>query len=99
MVTQADIDQAAGPLLATLTPATQGSVQGEIHQGERLAGQVVCQPAVIPDHPVGSNASQGTVRVQVACHAQVNNHEAVVRLVATSLMHQATTTLRPDQDV
>ena len=63
MVTQADIDQAAGPLLATLTPATQTSLQGEVHLNERLAGQVVCQPAVTPDHPVGSDASQVTVGV------------------------------------
>ena len=40
MVTQADIDQAAGPLLAALTPATQASLQGEVHPNERLAGQV-----------------------------------------------------------
>ena len=42
MVTQADIDQAAGPLLAALTPATQASLQGEVHPNERLAGQVGC---------------------------------------------------------
>ena len=93
MVTQADIDQAAGPLLATLTPETQVSVQGEIHQGERLAGQVVCQPAVIPDHPVGSNASQVTASVSVTCHAEVYDHEAVVLLVMGALMQEAAATL------
>ncbi len=96
MVTQADIDQAAGPLLAALTPATQGNVQGEIHQGERLAGQVQCQPVVIPDHPVGSNASQVTVNVSVTCHAETYDHEAVVRLVTNALMQQATMTLGTD---
>ena len=93
MVTQADIDQAAGPLLATLTPATQTSLQAEVHPNERLAGQVQCQPAVTPDHPVGSDASQVTVGVQVACHGQVYDHEAVVRLVTGALMQQAMTTL------
>ncbi len=93
MVTQADIDQAAGPLLAALTPATQASLQGEIHQSERLAGQVGCRPAVTPDHPVGSDASQVTVNVSVTCRAQVYDHEAVVRLVTNALMQQATTTL------
>jgi len=93
MVTQADIGQAAGPLLAALTPATQGSVQGEIHPNERLAGQVVCQSAVTSDHPVGSDASQVTVSVSVICHAQVYDHEAVVRLVSNALMQNASTTL------
>jgi len=96
MVTQADIDQAAGPLLVTLTPATQESMKGEVHPNERLAGQVQCQPAVTPDHPVGSNASQVTVNVQVACHAEVYDHEAVVRLVTNALMQQASTTLGTD---
>ncbi len=93
MVTQADIDQAAGPLLATLTPATQASLQAEVHPNERLARPVVCQPTVTPDHPVGSDTSQVTVGVSVACHAEVYDHEAVVRLVTTTLMQQATTTL------
>jgi Baseplate J-like protein len=93
MVTQADIDQAAGPLVATLTPATQASLQGEVHPNERLAGQVQCQPAVTPDHPAGSNASQVTVGVSVTCHAQVYDHEAVVRLVTNALMHNALMTL------
>jgi hypothetical protein len=93
MVIQADIDQAAGPLLATLTPATQASLQGEVHPNERLAGPVGCLPAVIPDHPVGSDASQVTVGVSVTCRAQVYDHEAVVRLVTNALRQQASTTL------
>ncbi len=93
MVTQADINQAAEPLLATLTPVTQASLQGEIHQSERLAGQVGCRPAVTPDHPVGSDTSQVTVNVSVTCHAQVYDHEAVVRLVTNALRQQASTTL------
>jgi len=93
MVTQADIDQAAGPLLATLTAATQEHLHAEVHQGERLAGQVQCQPAVTPDHPVGSDASQVAVSVSVTCHAQAYDHEAVVRLVTDALTQQAMTTL------
>ncbi len=96
MVTQADIDQAAGPLLAALTPATQGNLQAEVHQGERLAGPVGCQPAITPDHPVGSDASQVTVNVSVTCHAETYDYEAVVRLVTNALMHEATTTLGTD---
>ncbi len=93
MVTQADIDHAAGLLLATLTAATQTGLQGEVHPNERLAEPGVCQPAVTPDHPAGSDASQVTVSVSVACHAQVYDREAVVRLVTNALMQQATTTL------
>ncbi len=93
MVTQADIDQAAGPLLAALTPAIQESLQGEIHPNERLAGQVRCQPVVTPDLVIGSNASQVTVSVQVTCHAEVYDYRAVVRLVTGALMHVATTSL------
>ena len=95
-VTQQDIDHAAGPLLATLMPAAQESLQGEIHSNERLAGLVQCQPAITSDHPVGSNASQVTVSVSVTCHAQVYDHEAVVRLVTIALMQQATITLSTD---
>jgi hypothetical protein len=91
MVTQADIDQAAGPLVATLTAATQATLHVQVSPNERLAGQAQCQPAVTPDHPVGSDASQVTVSVQVTCHAQAYDHEAVVRLVTGALMQQATT--------
>ncbi len=93
IVTQQDIDQAAGPLLATLTPETQASLQAQVHQSERPAGQVQCQPQVTPDHPVGSDASQVTVNVSATCHAEVYDHQAVVRLVTTTLMHEARTTL------
>ncbi len=96
MVTQADIDQVAGSLLAALTAATQESMQTEVHPNERLAGQVVCQSAVTPDHPIGSDASQVTVNVSVTCHAATYDHEAVVRLVTKALMQQATTTLGTD---
>jgi hypothetical protein len=96
MVTQADIDHVAGPLLATLTLETQESLQAEVHPNERLAGPVGCQPAVTPDHPVGSNASQVTVSASVTCHVQVYDHEAVVQLVTTTLMHEAMTTLDTD---
>jgi hypothetical protein len=96
MVTKQDIDHVAGPLLAALTPATQGNVQAEVHPNEHLAGPVQCQPQVTPDHPVGSNASQVTVSVSVTCHAQVYDYEAVERLVSDALMQQATTTLGID---
>jgi hypothetical protein len=93
MVTQADIDQAAGPLVATLTAATQERLHAQVSPNERLAGQVQCQPAVTPDHPVGSNASQVTVSVSVTCHAETYDDGAVVRLVTSVLMQQAMTTL------
>ena len=93
MVTQADIDQAAGPLVATLTAATQETLHAQVHPNERLAGPVQCQPAVTPDHPVGSDASQVTVSVQVTCHAQAYDDEAAARLVTITLMHNASTTL------
>ncbi len=70
--------------------------QGEIHQGERLARPVHCQPAVTPDHPVGSDTTQVTVNVSVTCHAQVYDYKAVEHLVTTTLMQQATTTLGTD---
>jgi Baseplate J-like protein len=96
MVTQADIDQAAGPLLAALTAVTQEHLQGEVHPNELLAEPVTCQPAVIPDHPVGSNASQVTVSVSVTCHAETYDHDAVLRLVTNALMQQAMATLGTD---
>jgi len=96
MVTQQDIDHAAGPLLATLTPETRGNLQAQIRPNEHLAGPVQCQPQVTPNHPVGSNASQVTVNVSVTCHAQVYDYEAVERLVSDALMQQATTTLGTD---
>ena len=96
MVTQTDIDRAAGPLLATLTATTQENLHAEVSPNERLAGQVQCQPAVTPDHPVGSDASQVTVSVSVACHTEVYDHEAVVRLVTGALMQDASKTLGTD---
>jgi hypothetical protein len=96
MVTQADIDHAAEPLLAALTAATQERLQGGMRPNERLAEPVACQPMVTPDHPVGSNASQVTVSVSVTCHAEMYDHEAVVRLVTNALMQNASTTLGAD---
>ncbi len=93
MVTQADIDQAAGPLLATLTPQTQASLHAQVRPNERLAGQAQCQSQVIPDHPVGGNAAQVTVSVSVACHAEAYDYEAGVRLVTGALLHEAATAL------
>ncbi len=93
MVTQADIDQAAGPLLATLTPQTQASLHAQVRPNERLAGQVQCQSQVIPDHSVGDNASQVMVSVSVACHAEVYDYEAGVRLVTGALLYEAATAL------
>ena len=93
MVTQAAIDQAAGPLVATLTAATQETLHAKVSPNERLAGQVQCQPTVIPAHPVGSDASQVTVSVSVTCQAQAYDDEAVARLVTGALMHNASTTL------
>ncbi len=93
MVTQADIDHAAGPLIATLTAATQETLHAEVHENERLAGQVQCQPAVTPDHPAGSDASQVSVSISVTCHAQAYDDGAVVRLVTGVLMQEAVTTL------
>jgi hypothetical protein len=93
MVTQADIDQVAGPLVATLTAATQERLHAQVSPNERLARQVQCQPAVTPDHPVGSDASQVTVSVQVTCHAEAYDDEAVARLLTGALMQQAMTTL------
>ena len=93
MVTQADIDHAAGPLIATLTAATQETLHAEVHENERLAGQVQCQPAVTPDHPAGSDASQMSVSISVTCHAETYDYGAVVRLVTGVLMQEAVTTL------
>jgi hypothetical protein len=93
MVTQQDIDQAAGPLVATLTPATQETLHAQVSPNERLVGQEVCQSAVAPDHPVGGNASQVTVSVSVTCHAEAYNYGAVVQVVRGALMHEATTSL------
>ncbi len=81
------------PFLIVLQPRCAIRGQGEVHPNERLARPVGCQPAITPDHPVGSDASQVTVGVQVACHAQVYDYEAVVRLVTNALMQQAMTTL------
>lgn len=93
MLTQADIDHAAGPLLAALTPQTRATLHAQVSPNERLARQVQCQPAVTPNHPAGSNASQVTVSASVTCHAEAYDYGAVVRLVSSALLHEATTTL------
>jgi len=90
MVTQADIDHAGGPLLATLTPATQASLQDQVHPNERLAGPVQCQPAVTPDHLVASDTAQVTVSVSVTCRAEAYDYVAVMQLATGTLVHEAT---------
>jgi hypothetical protein len=95
IVTQQDVDTVATSLVATGTQQTQASLHQELRPNDRLTGQVQCQPHITPDHAVGSDASQVTVSVSVACHAEVYDDEAVHHLVTDTLTQQALATLGP----
>jgi len=92
-VRQADIDGLARPLIDTLTQDAQAGVRVQLHPQEWMIAAPVCSPAISIDHPVGSRAAQVTVTVVVACHGEVYDRQAALRLAAISFTQETTTAL------
>ena len=92
-VRQADIDGLARPLIDTLTWDAQAGVRSQLHTQGWSPFASACSNTVNADHPAGSRATQVTVTVTVTCRAEVYDQLAALRLAASSLTQEATTTL------
>jgi VCBS repeat-containing protein len=88
-----DVSGAATPLTTTLTRQGQAAVQAQVHPNEQLVYPVQCPSQVTALPAVGEEATQVTVKVQVACRAEVYNTDQVQAQVTTLLSQEATTHL------
>ena len=93
MVSQADIDGLARPLIDTLTQYALTGARLQLRPQEWMVANPACTPAINLDHPVGSRATQVTVTVAVTCRDEVYDQQAALRLAASSFTQEVTTTL------
>jgi VCBS repeat-containing protein len=89
MVTQSDLDEQSTALKASLTQSVTAAMQAQLHPGEALITPVPCTPKVTPDHPVGSEAAQLTVTVEVQCEGEAYATRDLRQLVTDVLNAQA----------
>jgi hypothetical protein len=92
-VRQMDIDGLARPLLDTLTQNATFGVRLQLYPQEWMVNIAACVPMISVDHPVGSRATQVTVKVAVTCRAEVYDQHAARQLAASSLTQETNTTL------
>ena len=92
-VRQADIDGLARPLIDTLTQDAQTGVWIQLHPQEWMVTLPTCSNVVNTDHSAGSRATQVTVTVAVTCRTEVYDQQAALRLAASSLTRETSTTL------
>ncbi len=77
VITQGDIDGAAGGLEATLTGVARGDLQGQVRGNERVVpGSSHCQPAVNANHRANDVEKSVTVQVAETCGEQVYDYSA-----------------------
>jgi VCBS repeat-containing protein len=98
-VAQRDVAQVAGPLTTTLTKSAQDAFGAQVRPSEHSVSPAHCTPAVHPDHPVGSEATQVTVTVSVTGRGEVYDVQGAKVLAATLLAQQTTHTLGSSYEV
>lgn len=91
-VAQSDIDNAANNLIQANQPNTQQVLQGQLQQGEQLAGTPQCAPNTSADHQAGDAADQVTVTVTFTCTGIAYDQAGALALAAQLLMNQAAPT-------
>ncbi len=88
IIQQSDIDNAAKPLITSLSQDTQNKLQMQVKSNERVVdGSFNCKPTVNPSVKAGTKAKSVTVTVQVACTEEVYDF-AAAQSMATSLLQQ-----------
>jgi VCBS repeat-containing protein len=88
-----DVSGAATPLTTTLSSQGQAAVQAQVHPNEQLVHPVQCPSQVTALPAVGEEATQVTVTVRVACHAEVYNADEMQARVTTLLNQEASARL------
>jgi serine/threonine protein kinase len=89
-IQQADIDDAANPLVAAQTPTMQESLSGQVLSNERVVdGSNQCKPKITANHKAGDLARSATVQVAVTCSEEVYDSSALNETVAGLLQTQA----------
>ena len=93
VVQQSDIDGAANPLVTSLTPSAQQSLNGQVRSNERLIADPHCQSNVTSDHAAGDTAKSVTVSVTVTCTGEAYDQDGAQSLAAKLLQDQVKTDL------
>lgn len=93
VVTQADIDSASGPLIATLEQQVAKQVTQKMHTGEVVSAALVYQAVVTPNYPVGTVVEQVNVQVTVSTNVIVYNRTLADQVAISLLNAEAAQTL------
>ncbi len=88
-----DVRGAATPLTTTLSSQGQAAVQAQVRPNEQLVHPVQCPSQVTALPAMGEEATQVTVTVRVACHAEVYNADELQARVTMLLNQEAMTRL------
>lgn len=90
-VQQSDIDGVTKSLEATLAQEALTTLQGQIHENEKLASAPVCAPQQTSNHQAGDRAETVMVSVTTTCMGEVYDTQAVQVLAARKLTQDART--------
>lgn len=86
---QSDIDNAASPIISSLIPTAQNSVQSEIQANQQLIQQVQCNSSVASHDPAGSLVIGTTITVTITCTGEVYTPQDAQDMAANWLQHDA----------
>jgi hypothetical protein len=86
-VRQSDVDAVTKPFIAKVTSATQENVMKQIRAGEHLAKDMQCNPGIVANHHVNSEASDVSVQVSLTCQALVYSDQTIHNAAASAYQH------------
>jgi hypothetical protein len=90
VIQQSDIDNAAKPLINSLSQSTQSDLQKQVKSNERVVdGSFKCQPTVTADHKAGDVAKTVTVQVSVSCTEETYDFAAAQQMTMSLLRAKA----------
>lgn len=90
IITQGDIDKAAKPLITSLGSTTQGDLQKQVQNNQKVVdGSFHCDPKITHDHNAGDQAKTVKVTVSVTCSEEVYDLQAARQIGSTRLAEKA----------
>jgi len=91
-----DIDNAAKPLITSLSTSTQADLQKAVQSNQKIVkGSLKCTPTLESDHQAGEQTKTVKVNVSVTCSEEVYDFQAAKQIATSSLSEKATNDL-PD---
>jgi hypothetical protein len=89
IVTAHDVSAAAESLETSLTRSMQAAFQPQVKSDETLITPLPCQPAVTPDHQIGTEAGLVQVTVSLTCTGEVYRTSAFEAQATQMVTHAA----------